>query len=93
MDSGFRSTLEHDRNERAVRSLCERTGAPHGDVRALLADESARLALRGTVRSYVPLLAAANVYAALRRRVKPPRSELPAAAQILRPTTANDPSS
>jgi hypothetical protein len=59
---------ERERDESAISSLCDRTGAPRGDVRAMFAEEFARLALRATVRPYLRLLAAANVYAALRRR-------------------------
>ena len=68
MSPSFRSTSEHALDERAISSLCDRTGAPRGDVRALFADEFARLASRATVRSYLPLLTAANVYTTLRRR-------------------------
>ncbi len=71
MSSLFRSTSEHDRDESAISSLCDRTAAPRGDVRALFAGEFHRLEFRATVRSYLRLLAAANVYAILRRRQQP----------------------
>jgi hypothetical protein len=90
MSSLSRNTSEHDGDERAISSLCFRTGAPRHDVQTLFADELARLTPGATVRSYLRLRAAANVYATLRRRGKPQRSE--AAAQTLAPTTANDPS-
>ena len=59
---------EQHRNERAIDSLCVRTGAPDAEVRALFTQELARLAPRATVRTYLALLASANVRAALRRR-------------------------
>ena len=61
---------ENDQDERTIRSLCDRTGAPHADVQALFAREFTRLGLGATVRSYVRLLAAANVYTVLRRRAR-----------------------
>jgi hypothetical protein len=63
------SRLRRDqhRNERTIDSLCARTGAPDAEVRVLFTQELARLAPRATVRSYLSLLAAANVRAALRR--------------------------
>jgi hypothetical protein len=71
MTSPFESISEHDRDERAIGSLCDRTAAPRGDVRALFAREFGRLAFRATVRSYLRLIATANVYAILRRRNQP----------------------
>jgi hypothetical protein len=68
--SSATTSRENDQDERTIRSLCDRTGAPHADVQALFASESLRLGLGATVRSYVRLLAAANVYAALRRRAR-----------------------
>ena len=64
------TTREHDQDERTISSLCDRTGAPRADVQALFAREFLRLGLGATVRSYVRLLATANVYAALRRRAR-----------------------
>ena len=61
---------ENDQDERTIRSLCDRTGAPRADVQALFAGETLRLGLGATVRSYVRLLATANVYAALRHRAR-----------------------
>ena len=68
---------EHDKDERAISSLCDRTGAPHADVRVLFAREFARLAVGATVRPYLRLLAAANVYSRLRPGRTPPRGALP----------------
>jgi len=68
MTSPLKSMSEHERDERAIGSLCERTAAPCKDVRALFVHEVDRLSLRATVRSYLRLLATANVYAVLRRR-------------------------
>lgn len=61
----------YDGDERAISSLCDRTGASRTDVSVLFAQEFARLALGATVRSYLRLLAAANVHAMLRRRREP----------------------
>ena len=74
MNTGAAIGREHDQEERAIGSLCDRTGASRADVRALFAHEFARLAVRATVPSYLRLLTAANVYAMLRHR--------PAAAQL-----------
>jgi len=64
------TAVETDLDERTIRSLCDRTGAPRADVQALFAREFLRLGLGATVRSYVRLLAAANVYAVLRSRAR-----------------------
>ena len=74
MTASIRNTSEHDRDERAISSLCDRTAAPRGDVRALFAGEFHRLGFRATVRSYLRVLAAANVYSILRRREQPQSS-------------------
>lgn len=94
MDPLTRDAREHAQDERAISSLCDRTGASRADVSALFAHEIARLALGATVRSYLRLLAAANVHAALRRReTQPPiGSATTDAAQILGRATANGPS-
>lgn len=68
---------EHDKDERAISSLCDRTGASHADVRVLFVREFARLAVGATVRPYLRLLAAANVYSRLRRGRTPRRGALP----------------
>jgi Protein of unknown function (DUF3562) len=56
------------RHERAVTSLCDRTGAPLAEVRSLFAQEFARLELGAKVRSYLSVLTASNVHAMLRRK-------------------------
>ena len=71
MNSPCKRQSEHNRDEIAIGSLCDRTAAPHGEVRALFAYEFDRLAFRTTVRSYLRLLATANVYSILRRRERP----------------------
>jgi hypothetical protein len=66
---------EHERHERTIGSLCVRTGASDAEVRALFKHEFTRLGLSATVRSYLALLAAANVHAILRRKPESPRSD------------------
>jgi hypothetical protein len=66
------SAAGHDaaRHERAMSSLCERTGAPPADVRRLFAQEFSRLELGAKVRSYLAVLTASNVRAMLRRKLR-----------------------
>lgn len=68
--SSATTARENDQDERTIRSLCDRTGAARADVHALFAGEVLRLGLGATVRSYVRLLATANVYAVLRGRAR-----------------------
>jgi hypothetical protein len=63
----FEPGKEALRHERAVTSLCDRTGAPHATVRSLFAREYSRLGLGAKVRSYLAILTASNVHAILRR--------------------------
>ena len=63
----FELDKEAVRHERAVTSLCDRTGAPHAKVRSLFAQEYSRLGLGAKVRSYLAVLTASNVRAMLRR--------------------------
>jgi ribosomal protein L34E len=58
------------RHERAVASLCDRTGAPLAEVRSLFAQEFSRLELGARVRSYLAVLTASNVRAMLRRKAR-----------------------
>ena len=55
-------------HERAMNSLCERSGAPLAEVRSLFAREFSRLELGAKVRSYLAVLTASNVRALLRRK-------------------------
>ena len=64
----FESDKEAVRRERAMSSLCERTGAPLAEVRSLFAQEFSRLELGAKVRSYLAVLTASNVRAMLRRK-------------------------
>jgi len=59
---------ETARHERAVSSLCDRTGAPLAEVRSLFAQEFSSLEPGAKVRSYLTLLTASRVRAILRRR-------------------------
>jgi hypothetical protein len=68
MSSLFESGKEAVRHERAISSLCNRTGAPLAEVRSLFAQEFSRLELSATVRSYLAVLTASNVRAMLRRK-------------------------
>jgi hypothetical protein len=77
MNTPAASVREHDKDERAISSLCDRTGASHAVVSVLFAREFARLAVGATVRPYLRLLATANVYANLRRAKAPRRGLLP----------------
>jgi ribosomal protein L34E len=64
----FEPDKEVVRHERAVTSLCDRTGAPLAEVRSLFAQEQSRLELSAKVRSYLAVLTASNVRAMLRRK-------------------------
>jgi hypothetical protein len=55
-------------HERVIGALTDRTGVPVAEVRALYADEFARLARGARIRSYLGVRATANVLAMLRRR-------------------------
>jgi len=75
MGSSFERGDEVARHERSVNALADRTGVPLVEVRALFADEFARLARGATVRSYLALRTASNVLAMLRgRRDQPVRA-------------------
>lgn len=54
---------------RAVRALSDATGLPRERIRDLLERELARLELGAKVRTYLPVLAVANVRTALLRRL------------------------
>ncbi len=66
MSSILENGKEAARHERAISALTRRTGAPLAQVRALFAEEHARLARGATVRSYLVVLTASRVLAALR---------------------------
>lgn len=68
MKSHFEDCKEAARHERAISALTQRTGVPLAEVRALFAEEFARLARRATVRKYLVTCAASNVLAALRKK-------------------------
>lgn len=57
-------------HERAMSSLCDRTGAPLAEVRRLFAQEFSRLELGARVRSYLAVLTVSNVRAMLRRNAR-----------------------
>lgn len=76
MKFSLRSGREHASNERMIGSLCARTGASDAEVRALFSSEFARLALGATIRSYLTLLAGANVLAALHRARRSFRADM-----------------
>jgi hypothetical protein len=59
---------EAARHERAMSSLCDRTGAPPAEVRRMFTQEFSRLELGAKVRSYLAVLTASNVRAMLRRK-------------------------
>jgi len=67
---------EHASHERMIGSLCARTGAPEAEVRALFSSEFARLALGATIRSYLTLLAGANVLGLLSRARRSFRADM-----------------
>ena len=68
MQSLFEADQEAARHERAMSSLCRRTGAPLAEVQRLFAQEFSRLELGATIRSYLAVRAASNVRAILRRK-------------------------
>jgi len=68
MNSLFEPAAEAVRRERAITSLCDRTGAPLTEIRSLFAQEFSRLELGAKVRSYLSVLTASNVRATLRRK-------------------------
>jgi hypothetical protein len=68
MISQFENCKEAVRHERAIAALTHRTGVPLAEVRALFAEEFARLARGATVRSYLITCTVANVLAALREK-------------------------
>jgi hypothetical protein len=65
MISQVENCKEAVRHERAISALMHRTGVPLAEVRALFAEEFARLARGATVRSYLITRTASNVLAAL----------------------------
>ena len=68
MNPLFDPDKEAVRHERAVTSLCNRTGAPPAEVRSLFAQEFAILELGAKVRSYLTVLTASNVRGMMRRK-------------------------
>ena len=68
MKSLFEAGQEAASHERAMNSLCDRTGASPAEVRRLFAQEFSRLELGAKVRSYLAVLTASNVRAMLRRK-------------------------
>lgn len=68
MKSLFENAQEAARHERAMSSLCDRTGAPLAEVQRLFAQEFSRLELGARIRSYLAVLTASNVRAMLRRK-------------------------
>ena len=68
MSSLFEVGKEAARHERAMSSLCDRTGAPLAEVRSLFVQEFSRLELGAKVRSYLAVLTASNVRAMLPRK-------------------------
>jgi Protein of unknown function (DUF3562) len=68
MQSLFETGQEAARHERAMSSLCDRTGAPHAEVRRMFTQEFSRLELGARVRLYLAVLTASNVRAMLRRK-------------------------
>jgi hypothetical protein len=57
-------------DERAIRSLSERSGVSLGEVRTLVGDEFARLKMGAKVGSYLGVLTASNVRGMLRRKAR-----------------------
>lgn len=76
MKFSLRSGREHASHERMIGSLCARTGASDAEVRALFSSELARLTLGATIRSYLTLLAGANVLALLSRARRSFRADM-----------------
>jgi hypothetical protein len=68
MNSLFEPANEAVRHERAMTSLCDRTGAPLTKVRSLFAQEFSRLELGAKIRTYLAVLTASNVRAMLRQK-------------------------
>jgi Protein of unknown function (DUF3562) len=68
MQSLSEAGREAARHERAMSSVCDRTGAPPAEVRRMFTQEFSRLELGARVRLYLALLTASNVRAMLRRR-------------------------
>lgn len=68
MNSLFEPEKEAVRHERAISSLRNRSGAPLAEVRALFAQEFARLELGARVHSYLSILTTSKVRAMLRRK-------------------------
>jgi hypothetical protein len=68
MSSLFEPGKEAFRNELAMSSLSDRTGAPLAQVRTLYAQEFSRLELGAKVRSYLAVLTTSNVRSMLRRK-------------------------
>ena len=68
MSSFLEASKEVVRHERAMSSLCERTGAPLAEVRRLFAQELSRIEPGAKVRSYLAVLTASKVRAMLRRK-------------------------
>jgi hypothetical protein len=56
------------RHERAMISLCDRTGVPLAEVPSLFAQEFSRLELGAKVLRYLAVLTASKVRAMLRRK-------------------------
>ncbi len=71
MISHLENCKQAARHERAISALTQRTGAPLAEVRALFAEEFARLAQGAKVRSYLVTCTASNVLAALREKRRP----------------------
>jgi Protein of unknown function (DUF3562) len=68
MQSLFEAGQEAARHERAMSSLCDRTGAPPAEVRRMFTQEFSRLELGARVRVYLAVLTASNVRGMLRRK-------------------------
>lgn len=68
MISHFENCKEAERHERAISALTQRTGVPLAEVRALFAEEFARLARVAKVRKYLVTCTESNVLAALREK-------------------------
>ena len=66
MSSRLEASKEVVSHERAMSSLCDRTGAPIAQVRRLFAQEFSRLERGAKVRSYLAVLTASKVRAMLR---------------------------
>jgi hypothetical protein len=85
MISQFENCKEAVRHERAVAALAHRTGVPLAEVRALFAEEFARLGRGAKVRSYLITRTVSNVRAGLRAK-KALQSSKPAAIALSRPS-------